>query len=150
MDDRKFVVVSTDVLPEVILRVLEAKKLIAQGTCRTSTEACKLADVSRSAFYKYKDSVYFHSEKISSRIVTYHLVLLDQAGVLSEVLSSLYQENANVLTINQNMPIDSAATATITVRFDDAGVDPEEVKLKLEKTKGVARVGILTTAKTQD
>lgn len=146
MNDSKFVVVSTDVLPEVILKVLEAKRLIAQGVCRTSTEACKKADVSRSAYYKYKDSVYLHSEKISRRVVTYHFVLLDQAGVLSEVLASLYKCNANVLTINQNMPIDSAATVTITVRFDDAGVDPEAVREDLEKTEGVAKVRILTTA----
>ncbi len=146
MNDSKFVVVSTEVLPEVILKVLEAKRLIAQGVCRTSTEACKMADVSRSAYYKYKDSVYLHSEKISRRVVTYHFVLLDQAGVLSEVLASLYKNNANVLTINQNMPIDSAATVTITVRFDDVGVDPEAVREVLEKTEGVAKVRILTTA----
>lgn len=149
MNDPKFVVVSTDVLPDVILKVLEAKRLIAQGVCRTSTEACKKADVSRSAYYKYKDSVYLHSEKISRRVVTYHFVLLDQAGVLSEVLAALYKNNANVLTINQNMPIDSAATVTITVRFDDVGVDPEAVRKDLEKTDGVAKVRILTTADAQ-
>ncbi len=149
MNDPKFVVVSTDVLPDVILKVLEAKRLIAQGVCRTSTEACKKADVSRSAYYKYKDSVYLHSEKISRRVVTYHFVLLDQAGVLSEVLAALYKNNANVLTINQNMPIDSAATVTITVRFDDVGVDPEAVRKDLEKTEGVAKVRILTTADAQ-
>lgn len=149
MNDPKFVVVSTDVLPEVILKVLEAKRLIAQGVCRTSTEACKKADVSRSAYYKYKDSVYLHSEKMSRRVVTYHFVLLDQAGVLSEVLASLYKNNANVLTINQNMPIDSAATVTITVRFDDVAVDPEAVRKDLEKTEGVAKVRILTTADSQ-
>lgn len=149
MNDPKFVVVSTDVLPEVILKVLEAKRLIAQGVCRTSTEACKMADVSRSAYYKYKDSVYLHSEKISRRVVTYHFVLLDQAGVLSEVLTSLYKNKANVLTINQSMPIDSAATVTITVRFDEADADPEAVRELLEKTQGVAKVRILTTADTQ-
>ena len=149
MNDPKFVVVSTDVLPDVILKVLEAKRLIAQGVCRTSTEACKKADVSRSAYYKYKDSVYLHSEKISRRVVTYHFVLLDQAGVLSEVLAALYKNNANVLTINQNMPIDSAATVTMTVRFDDVGVDPEAVRKDLEKTEGVAKVRILTTADAQ-
>ncbi len=148
MNDSKFVVVSTDVLPEVILKVLEAKRLIAQGICRTSTEACKIADVSRSAYYKYKDSVYLHSEKISRRVVTYHFVLLDQAGVLSEVLTSLYKNKANVLTINQSMPIDSAATVTITVRFDEADADPEAVRELLEKTAGVAKVRILTTADT--
>lgn len=149
MNDSKFVVVSTDVLPEVILKVLEAKRLIAQGVCRTSTEACRMADVSRSAYYKYKDSVYLHSEKISRRVVTYHFVLLDEAGVLSEVLASLYRSNANVLTINQNMPIDSAATVTVTVRFDDVGVDPEAVRKALEQTPGVAKVRILTTADSQ-
>ena len=86
---------------------------------------------------------------MSRRVVTYHFVLLDQAGVLREVLASLYKHNANVLTINQHMPIDSAATVTITVRFDDVGVDPEAVRKDLEKTEGVAKVRILTTADSQ-
>lgn len=144
MSKDRFVIVSADVLPEVILKVLEAKKLIAQGVCRTSTEACKKADVSRSAYYKYKDSVHLYSERLSGRVVTYYFTLYDRAGVLSGVLAQLHRSNANILTINQNIPIDSAATVTITVRFDDPDIDPQAICDAVKKADGVVKAKIIT------
>ena len=145
MSKNSFVIVSADVLPEVILKVLEAKKLIAQGVCRTSTEACKRADGSRSAYYKYKDSVHLYSERLSGRVVTYYFTLYDRAGVLSGVLAELHKLNANVLTINQNIPIDSAATVTITVRFDDPDIDPQAICDAIKKVDGVVKAKIITS-----
>ncbi len=144
MSSSRFVVVSEDVLPEVISKVLEAKRLIAQGVCRTSTEACKLADVSRSAYYKYKDSVYLYNERMTSRVVTYYFTLCDRAGVLSEVLSFFYKSQANILTINQNIPVDSSAPVAITVRFDSGDSDPDEVCEELKKIDGVTTAKIVT------
>ena len=136
--------VSEDVLPEVISKVLEAKRLIAQGVCRTSTEACKKADVSRSAYYKYKDSVYLYTDRITSRVVTFYIILCDRVGVLSEVLSFFYKSRANILTINQNIPVDSTAPVTITVRFDDADSDPAAVCDDLKRVDGVTAAKIIT------
>ena len=144
MANDRFVVVSEDVLPEVISKVLEAKRLIAQGVCRTSTEACKKADVSRSAYYKYKDSVYLYTDRITSRVVTFYIVLCDRVGVLSEVLSFFYKSRANILTINQNIPVDSTAPVTITVRFDDADSDPAAVCDDLKRIDGVTAAKIIT------
>lgn len=144
MANDRFVVVSEDVLPEVISKVLEAKRLIAQGVCRTSTEACKKADVSRSAYYKYKDSVYLYTDRITSRVVTFYIVLCDRVGVLSEVLSFFYKSRANILTINQNIPVDSTAPVTITVRFDDADSDPAAVCDDLKRVDGVTAAKIIT------
>ena len=144
MATKELVVVSSDVLPEVVTKVLEAKRLLAQGVCRTSTEACQRAGVSRSAYYKYKDSAFIYSEKLNGRIVTFCLVLSDHAGVLAEVLNEFYRLDANILTINQNIPIDSAATVMITVRFNDLGADPSETVAELRKIPGVASAKIIS------
>lgn len=143
MSDKEFVVVSSEVLPEVVLRVLDAKRLLAQGVCQTSTEACREAGVSRSAYYKYKDSAFIYSEKLSERIVTFCIVLMDRAGLLAEVLNEFYRFDANILTINQNIPIDSAATVTITARFSDAS-DLRTIMQTLQKLSGVTSVKVIS------
>lgn len=144
MADKEYVVVSSDVLPEVVLKVLEAKRLLAQGICRTSTEACSRAGVSRSAYYKYKDTAFIYSEKLSERIVTFCIVLMDRPGLLAEVLNEFYRLDANILTINQNIPIDSAATVMITVRFNDSGIEPTTITKAVAKIPGVASVRIIS------
>ena len=126
MSDKEFVVVSSDVLPEVVIKVIEAKRLLAQGVCRTSTEACRAAGVSRSAYYKYKDSAFLYSEKSDERIVTFCLVLSDRAGILAEVLSEIYRLDANILTIN------------------DSSIEPGGVMKSLAKISGVASVKIIS------
>lgn len=136
----KFVVVRADVLPEVILKVLEAKRMLALGECRTSTDACREAGISRSAYYKYKDCAFMYNEETNSGIVTYYLTLRDKAGVFSEVLACLYSNGANILTINQNIPIDSAATATVTVRFEDGEKNLQQVMEELSSLPGVVKV----------
>ena len=144
MSDREYVVVSTDVLPEVVTKVIEAKRLLAQGMCKTSTEACRMAGVSRSAYYKYKDSAFIYSEKLNERIVTFCLVLRDRAGILAEVLNEIYRLDANILTINQNIPIDSAATVMITVRFNDMTIEPGGIIKSLAEISGVASVKVIS------
>ncbi len=136
----KFVVVRADVLPEVILKVIEAKRLLSLGECRTSTEACRAAGISRSAYYKYKDCAFIYNEDTNSGIVTYFFTLKDRAGVFSEVLACLYNNGANILTINQNIPIDSTATATVTVRFEAGSKDFQLVREQLAALSGVVKV----------
>lgn len=144
MSDKEFVVVSSEVLPEVVLKVLEAKRLLAQGVCRTSTEACREAGVSRSAYYKYKDSAFIYSEKLNERIVTFCVILMDRPGLLAEVLNEFYRFDANILTINQNIPIDSAATVTVTVRFHDASTELGDIVQTLSKLPGVTSVKVIS------
>ncbi len=144
MSEKEFVVVSSEVLPEVVLKVLEAKRLLAQGVCRTSTEACREAGVSRSAYYKYKDSAFIYSEKLNERIVSFCIVLSDRPGLLAEVLNEFYLLDANILTINQNIPIDSAATVMITARFNDASANLTGITKSISKIAGVASVKIIS------
>ena len=140
--NEKFVVVRSDVLPEIILKVIEAKRLLAHGVCKTSTEACQVTGISRSAYYKYKDTAFSYSKEVTSSLVTYYFTLKDVAGVYSDVFACFYKNGANVLTINQNIPIDSVATATITVRFEDGEADYEQVRAKLAELSGVINVTI--------
>lgn len=144
MSEKEFVVVSSEVLPEVVIKVLEAKRLLAQGVCRTSTEACREVGVSRSAYYKYKDSAFIYSEKLGERIVTFCLILKDRAGILAEVLNEIYRLDANVLTINQNIPIDSAATVMITLRLNSGSGEPADIIKTLSKVEGVASVKLIS------
>ena len=140
----QLIVVESDVLPEVILKVLEVKKLLANKEEKSSASACKRIGVSRSAYYKYKDSVYLYTDRITSRVVTIYIILCDRVGVLSEVLSFFYKSRANILTINQNIPVDSTAPVTITVRFDDADSDPAAVCDDLKRVDGVTAAKIIT------
>ena len=80
--DAKYAVVSCDVLPEVFLKVMEVKRLLACGEEKSSASACKRADISRSAFYKYRDSVYTYEEKLTGRIISLYAVMRDMPAVL--------------------------------------------------------------------
>jgi chorismate mutase len=136
-ENPKLILVHSSVVPTVFLKVLEAKKLLSKGICKNSSEACKAADISRSAFYKYKDSVFFYEDKHSPKTITLYLRLSDEPGVLSAVLSLLYQHDANVLTVNQNVPIDGVADVTITIRIDEKQTNVRTLKSDFMQLSGV-------------
>lgn len=144
MKNTKLVVVNSEVLPEIILKVLQAKKLRAGGDAKSSTEACKAVGISRSAYYKYKDSVFAYEEKLNQKIVSFYLVLRDEKGVLSSVLTRLYELNTNVLTVNQNIPIDDVATVTISFRFETDQLDAAMVREEIHRLSGVVDVKIIS------
>ncbi len=135
--ESQLILVDSNVIPVVFLKVLEAKKLLSKGIAKNSSEACKIVDVSRSAFYKYKDSVFFYEDKYGAKTITLYLKLSDEPGVLSSVLSLLYRHNANVLTVNQNIPIDGAADATITIRIYEDKTDLSKMKSDFDELDGV-------------
>lgn len=118
MEEQELVLVDKRVLPEVFSKVLYAKSLLSKDVARNSTDACRIADISRSAFYKYKDSVFFYEDKDKRKVITYSLWLSDEPGVLSQVLSKLTGFQVNVLTVNQNIPVDRVAVVTISFRID--------------------------------
>lgn len=142
--ERKLVIVSSDVLPDIISKVLGAKRLRASGIASTSAEACRVAGISRSAYYKYKDSVFNYEEQFTKKIVSVYCLLRDEKGVLSSIISKLYELNANILTINQNIPIDSVATVTISVRLEYDTVSTAQLRSELSKTDGVVDVKIIS------
>ncbi|MBQ4094853.1 MAG: ACT domain-containing protein [Oscillospiraceae bacterium] len=138
------VVVSSDVLPEIISKVLEAKRMKARGDAKNSSEACRAVGISRSAYYKYKDSVFTYEERLTNKIVSLYLVLCDVKGVLSQVLSKLYEHNVNILTVNQNIPVDDVATVTVSFRFEDEATSASQLRQEISQLSGVVSVKIIS------
>lgn len=143
MSEKQWVLVEKRVLPEVFSKVLEAKTLISRDIAKNSSDACKMAELSRSAFYKYKDSICFFEEKDNKKTITYSLRLSDEPGVLSKVLTKLSEFNSNVVTVNQNIPVDRVAVVTISLRIDEDITDTETLTLELSKIAGVIRVKLI-------
>ena len=139
-----FVVVKTEVLPEIVLKVIEAKAMKARGEVSSSAEACRAVGISRSAYYKYKDSVFNYEEKFTNNILSVYCILRDEKGVLSSVISKLYELGANILTINQNIPVDSVATVNFSVRFDKGLLDTSQLTKGLSQVEGVLEVKIIS------
>ncbi len=137
------VVVNSEVLPEIILKVLEAKRMKARGDAKNSTEACKAVGISRSAYYKYKDSVFTYAEKLTNKIISLYFVLRDEKGVLSAIISKLYEYSVNILTVNQNIPVDSVAAVTVSFRFEGAQIDTSVIQKELAKISGVVSVKLI-------
>lgn len=140
----QLIVVDASVLPDVIGKVLEVKKLLANREEKSSAAACKRVGISRSAYYKYKDCVFSYEDKLTQRIINLHAVLRDEAGVLSSVLSALYALEANILTVNQNIPIDGVAAVTFSIRLGGMLQNPHELEEHLAKVEGVVHVKILS------
>lgn len=105
-EQNKFLLVDLSVLPEVFTKVVEAKRYMAQGKAKSYSDAAKMAGISRSAFYKYKDKVYPYESNSLTRVLTLTVTLVDEPGILSSLITGLYQIGANIITINQNIPVD--------------------------------------------
>jgi len=115
MGDKDFIIVESAAMPDVFMKTLEAKRLMETGECRSVQEAAKAAGISRSAFYKYKDSVFALSEHVKGRNITLAMNLEDTPGLLSRALNVLARGGVNILTINQTIPINRVANVTVTV-----------------------------------
>ena len=144
MGNSSFVVISTDVLTEIFPKVLEVKRLLACGEEKSSASACKRIGISRSAFYKYKECVFAYEEKLTQKIISYYAVLKDEPGVLSAILSEFHRQGANIITVNQNMPIDGVAAVNITVRLFGAEADAYGLKNDLAAINGVVDVKFIS------
>ncbi|MGI5893477.1 MAG: ACT domain-containing protein [Candidatus Merdivicinus sp.] len=136
----QYLIVSADVLPEVILKVMEAKQLLSRAQAKNSSDACRMVGISRSAYYKYKDNVQLYEERDNRQLGTLYLKLLDEPGVLSRVLKKLYEKGANILTVNQNIPVDAVAIVTISIRINCDEVSMEEILRNLSEIDGVVSV----------
>lgn len=140
---KNLVVVDASVLPEVILKTLTVKRMLANREEKSSSAACRTVGISRSAFYKYRDSVFIYEEQMQERIFTVYLLLHDTAGVLSGVLQTLSDAQANVLTLNQSIPVDGAATVTVSFRLaESTGISV--LCQRLSERQGVVEVRLLS------
>ncbi len=140
----KYFLVNADILPDVYARVIEAKKLLASGDAANATQAAKLAQISRSAYYKYKDGVFEYNSEVSKDMVTLSMKLEDTKGVLSAITNELYMVGANVLSINQEIPQNGVADVTLTMFVADMTVDVSVLVNKLRTVSGVKTIQIVS------
>ena len=141
MKKKKLVIADLDVLPLVYHRVLHVKELLESGKAETINDAVAMANVSRSAYYKYKDSVFPFNQM--QGILTLLAVVIDIKGVLSTMLGALSDAGCNILTINQNVPVNGVANITLTLQTDHMKISVENLITELNKIHGVRKIDIL-------
>ena len=139
----KYYIVEASALPEVFLKVAEAKRLLSTGEAATVNEATKLTGISRSAFYKYRDAVLPFQNMMIGRIITFQLLLQDETGNLSTLLNLFSEVNANITTINSIVPTNGCAVVTISAETMDLTVHIEELLRLIRKTPGVIKAEVL-------
>lgn len=139
----KYYIVEASALPEVFLKVAEAKRLIATGQASTVNDATKMTGISRSAFYKYRDSVQPFQKMNVSRVITFQFLLHDEPGTLSTMLTIFAQQNTNLLTVNSITPTNGCAVVTISAETTDMSVSLDELLRMLSQTPGVIKAEVL-------
>ena len=139
----KYYIVEAAALPEVFLRVAEVKRMLATGETDKVSEATRRVGISRSAFYKYKDSILPFQNMMAGRIITFQVLLQDTAGLLSQLLQIFSQAGANILTINQTIPTNGVATITISAETMQLVCPLEELLNQLSGHSGVYKAEIL-------
>ncbi len=143
-EEPRYLLVESSALPEVFLRVVEAKQILLSGRAKSINEAARIAGVSRSAYYKYKDSIFPFNEHVGGRILTLHTMLRDEAGILSKLTNALYHAGANIMTVNQNIPVNGLAPVTVTARADGMSLTVEELLGQLRTLDGIESLEVVT------
>ena len=139
----KYYIVEASALPEVFLKVAEAKRLLSTGEASTVNEATRMTDISCSAFYKYRDAVLPFQNMMTGRIVTFQFLLHDEAGLLSRMLDIFPECNVNILTINSIVPTNGTAVLTISAETMDMTVSLEDMLRQLRQFPGVIKAEVL-------
>lgn len=140
----KHYIVEGSVLPDVFKKVIEAKKLLEADMKLSINAACEKVDISRSTYYKYKDSVFEFYESRKAKIVTFSLNLMHEPGVLSQILDTVAQSRANILTINQNIPVNGMALVTISIETMNMNKSVQELINSLTEIEKVKKIDILS------
>ena len=143
MEKKKYFIVSADALPEVFVKVAEAKRMLQVGEASTVGQAAAMVGISRSAFYKYKDAVQPFQNMKAGHIITLYALLRDNPGVLSNYLSIFAASGANILTINQTIPTNGCAGVTISAETSDMNEGLDEMIAGITGAMGVLKFEIL-------
>ena len=136
--ERRFYLVDAQVLPEVFLKVIRAKELLASGQARNISAATRSVGLSRRAFYKYKDCI-FDSEN-GRELITVMATLRDETGALQSLLAGISSAGASIVTINQATPENGTAQVAVTIRTDTMQMTPDELAAMLGRQSTVVGV----------
>ena len=128
---KKFLLVDSDALPDVFLKVVRAKELLAAGSVKNLSAAAKEVDISRSAMYKYKDKVFDVSE--AKTVVAVHVILMDETGALQNLLKIIARYNVSIVTITQSAPVDGTAAVSITMKVKDMVGDVDSLVEEMKR-----------------
>ncbi|QNU68246.1 ACT domain-containing protein [Ruminiclostridium herbifermentans] len=138
-----FFLVDSYILPEVFSKVIEVKKILSTGKIKTVNDAVKEVGISRSAYYKYKDYIFPFYETSRGKVLTLFFVVEDFSGILSSIINKIASAKANILTINQNIPINGLADVTVSIETFEMKDDMQKLMSEIEKIEGVRRCEIL-------
>ncbi|MEA4848214.1 MAG: ACT domain-containing protein [Clostridiaceae bacterium] len=139
----KMFIVDSGILPKSYEKVIEAKLMLRTGDAATIQEACQKTGVSRSAFYKYKDSVFDYTSQEHGRTVTLFMILKHAPGVLSDIINKIASVKGNIITINQNIPVMDSASLTASIDTKTMEMNPEELTQLLLSCKGCKKAEII-------
>ena len=142
-EDKNYYIVDKSVLPEIFLKVMDVKNLLESKKEKTVQDAVNCVGISRSAFYKYKDVVRPFYEMVGGKIITFHIMLEDRPGVLSGVLRVFADSGANILTVNQTIPIGGEAALTISAETAAMSISIAEFMKIAEALPGISQFELL-------
>ena len=134
-----FLIVNSEVLPSVFSGVIEAKELLKNGTASNTSQAAKMAGISRSAFYKYRNYVFKYDEA-DSAIFKLAAVLSDRAGVFSAMTAILYENGFNIVTVNQEAPVNGTAAVTLGIKTEKPNISIDNLLKSLRNVDGIISV----------
>lgn len=142
-NDKKFYLVREDVLPEAMKKTIDAKEMIDRGKADSVWDAVQKVDLSRSAFYKYRDTVFPFSSIVKERLITLFFHLEDRSGTLSKLLGVVASSGCNVLTIHQTIPLQGRANVTLSLNMAGMRIEIDELLSQLRQLEFVEKVEVL-------
>jgi chorismate mutase len=143
MDESKYFIVKKKAVPEVLLKVVEAKRLLDSEKVFTVQDAADIVGISRSSFYKYKDDIFPFHENARGKTITFMLQVDDKPGLLSCVLNQVAKNDANILTIHQSIPVNGIASLTLSIEIPNQIGDTAVIFDEIEAMDGIHYLKIL-------
>lgn len=141
--DKKFFLVREDVLPEAMKKTLQAKEMIERKKVESVWDAVQQVDLSRSAFYKYRDTVFPFHTIVKEKLITLFFHLEDRSGALSRLLGVVAASGCNVLTIHQTIPLQGRAQVTLSLNISGMAIEIHELLANLRKLEFVEKVEVI-------
>lgn len=139
----KYYVVSSEILPEVLDKVMEAQTLLQSGQARRISEAVKRVGISPGTFYKYKDAVFSFNQDSSKRKAIFTIILKNETGALSSVLSMLSSQKVNIIALNQSIPINGIASVTFTIDITDIQISMDDLLMLINTLDAVEKAELV-------
>jgi len=141
--EKKYYMVREDILPESILKTAMAKEMLTRGEAKDIIDAVSKLGIARSTYYKYRDGIISFFNADNFKIINISLLLKNVSGILSGVINCVASFNANILTINQNLPLHGVAYVTLSISVEEMTVSVDELLNKLRELKGVRNVEVI-------